>query len=593
VRRAAVRWASAVVGSIGLIAGGTAVSGVSFPVSGRAATWGWNADGQLGDNSSTSSTVPVVVDTSGVLAGKTITAVSAGDYHSCAVADGRAYCWGLNVSGGLGNNDNSSTKVPVAVDTSGVLAGRTITAISAGAYHTCAVADGRAYCWGYNVDGELGSGTFMDALVPIAVDTSGVLAGKPITAISAGYYHSCAVAEGRAYCWGLNVNGQLGNNSTTKSGVPVSVSTSGVLSGKTISGISAGAKHTCAVAEGRAYCWGNNDNGKLGNDSIVASKVPVAVDVSGVLAGATVAAVSAGYEHSCAVSNGLAYCWGYNGDGELGSGGSSSKVPVAVDTSGALAHKTIESLSAGGYSTCAIADRSAYCWGSNGDGALGNNGAAASPVPVAVDTSGVLGGKTVTALDCGYEHSLALFAAPPQPPAGVAGVPGDGHVDVSWTPPGDDGGSPMLDYTATADPGGATCTSTGTSCVVSGLANGTAYSFTVTARNAIGVSVPSQASALVIPTAAQPPVQPPGKTTGVKAKVTHGKVKVTWKAVAGASSYRLRISKPGGTTYKAWETTTKRVFKAAVKKGKKYRFQVAAVNAAGRGPVTTLRFKGK
>ncbi len=99
MRRAAVRWASAVVGSIGLIAGGTAVSGVSFPVSGRAATWGWNADGQLGDNSSTSSTVPVVVDTSGVLAGKTITAVSAGDYHSCAVADGRAYCWGLNVSG--------------------------------------------------------------------------------------------------------------------------------------------------------------------------------------------------------------------------------------------------------------------------------------------------------------------------------------------------------------------------------------------------------------------------------------------------------------------------------------------------------------
>jgi hypothetical protein len=367
----------------------------------------------------------------------------------------------------------------------------------------------------------------------------------------------------------------------------------GVLSGKTISGISTGSKHTCAVAEGRAYCWGNNDNGKLGNDSTVASKVPVAVDVSGVLAGATVVAVSAGYEHSCAVSDGLAYCWGYNGDGELGSGGSSSQVPVAVDTSDALAHKTIESLSAGGYSTCAIADGRAYCWGSDGNGALGNNGVAASPVAVAVDTSAVLGGKTVTALDCGYEHSLALFAAPPQPPAGVVGVPGDGQVGVSWTPPTDDGGSPLLDYTATAYPGGAACTSSGTSCEVSGLTNGTAYSFTVTARNAIGVSVPSQASALVTPMAAQPPVQPPGKTTGLKAKVSNGKVKITWKAAAGASSYRLRISKPGGATYKAWKTTTKRVFKAAVKKGKRYRFQVAGINAAGRGPVTTVRFRGK
>ena len=396
--------------SIGLVAAGTAVSGVAIPVSGRAALWGWNADGQLGDNSSTSSKVPVSVDTSGILAGKTITAISAGEYHSCAVADGRAYCWGLNVAGGLGNNDNNSSKVPVSVDTSGILAGRTITAISAGAYHSCAVADGRAYCWGYNFDGELGNGSFMDALVPVAVDTSGMLAGKTITAISVGYYHSCAVADGRAYCWGLNVSGQLGNNSTTKSSVPVSVSTSGVLAGKTISAIGAGERHTCAVAEGRAYCWGNNDYGKLGNNSTVPSKVPVAVDISGVLASASIIAVSVGYEHTCVLSDGLAYCWGYNGDGELGSGGSSSKVPVAVDTSGVLAGKTIEALSAGGYRTCAIADRRAYCWGSNGNGALGNNGAAASPVPVAVDISGVLGGKTVTALDCGYEHSLALFA---------------------------------------------------------------------------------------------------------------------------------------------------------------------------------------
>ena len=70
-------------------------------------------------------------------------------------------------------------------------------------------------------------------------------------------------------------------------------------------------------------------------------------------------------------------------------------------------------------------------------------------------------------------------------------------------------------------------------------------------------------------------------------------MKITWKAVAAATSYRVRISKPGGKKYKAWKTTTKRVFKAKVRKGKKYRFQVAAIGAGGRGPVTTIRFKGK
>ena len=81
--------------------------------------------------------------------------------------------------------------------------------------------------------------------------------------------------------------------------------------------------------------------------------------------------------------------------------------------------------------------------------------------------------------------------------------------------------------------------------------------------------------------------------TGVKAVVKKGKVKITWKPVPAATSYRVRISKPGGKKYKAWKTTSKRVFKAKVRKGKKYRFQVAAVGAGGRGPVTTIRFKGK
>jgi alpha-tubulin suppressor-like RCC1 family protein len=176
------------------------------PTAGRAAAWGSNIFGQLGDNSYTDSKVLVAVNTAGVLAGKTITAITAGDTHTCVVAEGRAYCWGNNSNGQLGDNTTTTSKVPVAVN--GVLAGKTVTAITAGTRHSCAVADGKAYCWGYNSNGQLGNNTTADSSAPIAVNTTGVLAGRTVSAITAGGVHTCAVADGDAYCWGNNDFGQ-------------------------------------------------------------------------------------------------------------------------------------------------------------------------------------------------------------------------------------------------------------------------------------------------------------------------------------------------------------------------------------------------
>src|SRR5690606_39543138 len=110
----------------------------------------------------------------------------------CAVYGGAAVCWGENVSGELRIGTGSASSVPVAVDTSGVLAGKLVTDISVGEHHTCVVADGAVYCWGRNDEGQLGTGSLPPASGPEAVDSPGELRGKPVTDLAAGNDHTCA-----------------------------------------------------------------------------------------------------------------------------------------------------------------------------------------------------------------------------------------------------------------------------------------------------------------------------------------------------------------------------------------------------------------
>ena len=117
----------------------------------------------------------------------------------------------------------------------------------------------------------MGNGSITTSKVPVLVDSSGVLAGKTVIAIAAGYYHSLALcADGTLVAWGYNGYGQLGNNSTTNSSVPVVVDRAGVLAGKTVTAIAAGASHSLALcADGTLAAWGCNDDGQLGNNSTV------------------------------------------------------------------------------------------------------------------------------------------------------------------------------------------------------------------------------------------------------------------------------------------------------------------------------------
>ena len=358
--------------------------------SNNAYCWGSDEYGKLGNNSTTNSSIPVAVNTAGVLSGKTIKSISSGYMDTCVIAsDNLAYCWGGNDTGQLGNNSTTESHVPVAVDTTGALSGKTIKSISAGLRTTCVIAsDDLAYCWGYNYYGNLGNNSTNQSQVPVAVNTDGVLSGKTVKNISVGYDSVCVIAsDDQAYCWGADDYGQLGNNSTNQSQVPVAVNTDGVLSGKTVKSISTGAYLSCAIAsDDQAYCWGWNTTGQLGNNSITQSNVPVAVSTSGVFNGKTIKKVYAGYFYACAIaSDNLSYCWGGNGYGQLGNNSTTNSwVPVAVTNTGALAGKNAVSLALTNYSLYTwslYSDNKIYCWGNNDFGRFGNNTTTGSLVP--------------------------------------------------------------------------------------------------------------------------------------------------------------------------------------------------------------------
>lgn len=169
--------------------------------------------------------------------------------------------------------------------------------------------------WGSNHNVQLGNGFSIDASLPLAsrpvpTDTSGLLNGKNVTQVAAGYYHGCALtSEGRIYCWGDNYLGELGNGSKIQSAVPVAVETSGVLSGKILTQVAAGGNYACALSsEGRAYCWGYNGHGQLGNGSWVDSSLPVAVNTNGALRGKSLSQLTAGGSTCALSSEGRAYC---------------------------------------------------------------------------------------------------------------------------------------------------------------------------------------------------------------------------------------------------------------------------------------------
>lgn len=418
-----VRNAPVTVKTDGVLAGKTVVqvdAGLIHTVAlcsdGTLVSWGKNSRGELGDGTTTDRRAPVTMDMGGVLTGKTVVQLAAGSkYTSVLCEDGTLASWGERSSGQLGDGSTTYRTVPVAADQSNVLSGKTIFQVAAGSYHTVALsADGTLAAWGDNSKGQLGNGTTADSMRPVAVNTDGVLTGKTVIQVAAGGSNTAALCkDGTLVTWGNNLDGQLGNGTTTDSSIPVAVNTGGVLAGKTITQLTVGRSFMAVLCEdGTLVAWGSNSSGQLGDGTNINSSLPVTVFKGGVLAGKTIVSISAGSSHALAFcADGTLATWGNSTGGQLGSGTSSNQnKPVLVYKGDVLAGKTIIQTTTSASGTTAMSsDGTLAAWGSNASGQIGDGTKLNRFVPVAVNSSGVLAGRTIKQVVRGDAIAIALF----------------------------------------------------------------------------------------------------------------------------------------------------------------------------------------
>lgn len=347
---------------------------------GRAACWGRNDKGQLGDASSTERHQPRAVVT---LTG--VKATTAGGKQSCAIvgAANNLYCWGSDASGQLGSSSSSGAtdpnSTPVLVQDDNGSADMTgVTSVAAGTSHTCAVHGGDVACWGDGSNGKLGD---EDTSVHSAVKAAQCLRGPAGSEsfvndgvkVVAGQQHTCLLRSNKTVdCWGDNSLGQLGAGAIASTGLATAVT--GL---SNVTALGAGAFHTCALVGGQVYCWGSNASNQLGLASGASYNTPQLVPG---LSGVTVLATGGSF--TCVIAGGSVQCWGANGSGQRGDANAASS---SSRTSLSISQPT--ALTAGSLHACALtSSNQAYCWGDNLRGQLGHGtaGAGSNPTPLTV-----------------------------------------------------------------------------------------------------------------------------------------------------------------------------------------------------------------
>lgn len=342
--------------------------------------WGDDRFGQLGARMEESCRGDQCLRPVPLAGGLPLTDLALGEAHTCGIANLKAYCWGFDRHGQLGSDDmvpercGLSPAFRCAVVPRRAAVGFPMVGITAASTHSCGVASaGQLFCWGRNLGMQLGTGDTDEQRRPVVLES-----GLEFRGVTTGNAHTCAIAlPNVAYCWGYGSSGRLGTGDSEDRAAPARVGGQEIR--RLWQQLDAGAGHTCGVETNSVTsCWGLNSEGQLGNGDRTSRGRPSPVDVPG---GSTM--VSAGDFHSCAVAlNGALYCWGSNSRGQLGLGAAGRQLrPTHVPI-----HVPVARVSAGEAHTCATTvDGALYCWGANDFGQLGDGTRIDRSSPVRID----------------------------------------------------------------------------------------------------------------------------------------------------------------------------------------------------------------
>jgi alpha-tubulin suppressor-like RCC1 family protein len=396
--------------------------------------WGRGARGQLGNGGTASSNGAVsVTGVSGA------TAIAAGAQHACAVTGTGVRCWGDNRDAQLGTLAPELSNVPVTLPFSPAAR----VGVVAGATFTCAhTASGDLDCLGTSRRGEFGRGTRV-ATTPVLVTS-----GSAITAVSARHDGLCVTTAFSTGCWGASVVGRF-------SMLAFRDRPEGLRSSLRFVQITAGAQHACGItADSSAYCWGENVNGALGDGTTTDRLLPTQVP-----GGHKWVDIAAGDRFTCGVANGLldgfeVLCWGRNTDGQVGSGTFS---PQVLTPTVAIGLGAGERIAAGAAHVCnyssVFGTNYLVCWGRNTDGQLGLGDVVSRAVPTTVtaatDYVAALAPGAAHTCFVSYEYMVgSVLRCAGRNASGQLGIgtttPSSSYVEVTIPPPYSDNGVSAL-----------------------------------------------------------------------------------------------------------------------------------------------------
>ncbi len=372
---------------------------LAIKTDGTVVAWGSNAQGQLGINSTTTSKMAVAV--SGLT--DVIDLVGGGAHSMAMKSDGSIWSFGFNYTGALGDGTSTRRLTPVR-------AGGATLGLRMAAKNNLTVVektDGALVSFGENVSGVFGNGTLGYAMTVAQVPS---LAG--ITQVAAGGNQTMTLkSDGTVWTFGDNENSNLGDGTSTASGIPVRATpSSGVLD--QVTQIAAGLNHQVALkGNGDVFAWGLNSNGQVGDNSTTLRARPVQVKTNATTFLTGVTAISAGDTHTVALKNdNTVWSWGLNSSGQLGDGTATKRlIATQMLASAGVPFSGATAIAAGGTHTLILkSDGTVWAVGGNANGRLGNNTTTNSSYPVQVKIDAVNFLTGVASIAAGQSHSFAL-----------------------------------------------------------------------------------------------------------------------------------------------------------------------------------------